>query len=111
MSPKIQEDIERGKAFLDLEEYDKAVDAFVDALGKDPDSDVAHYYLALTYVRWGKAEEEDEKGNQAVSEYKKLLILNSAKADDEELVMLIRDFLGLDVYETISTGRKLSSCS
>ena len=93
VSSRIQEDIDRGKAFLDLKEYDKAVDAFVEALGKEPDSDVAHYYLALTYLRWGKEE-------QAISEYKKLLTLNSPKADDEELVVWIHRFLGLDLYET-----------
>ena len=105
-SPQIQEDINRGKAFLELEEYDKAADAFVEALLKEPDSDVAHYYLALTYARWGK-------GEQAVSEYKKLLTLNSARADDEELRYWIAAFLGIDPYHTkpLTSNLDASFCS
>lgn len=93
ISPKIQEDIDGGKVFLDVKQYDKAVDVFASAASKAPDSGVAHYYLALTYAQWGK-----EK--QAISEYKKLLVLNSRKADNEELVVLIAGFVGLEPYET-----------
>lgn len=91
VSTRIQEEIHRGKAFLELEEYDKAVSAFVDGLAKEPNNETAHYYLALTYARWGW-----EKKDQALTEYKKLLQLGSEYVEDMELRTAVAEILGLE---------------
>jgi tetratricopeptide (TPR) repeat protein len=91
VSTRIQEEINRGKAFLELEEYDKAVDAFVDGLAKEPNNETAHYYVAVTYARWGW-----EKKDQVLSEYKKLLQLGSEYVEDAELRTAVAEILDLE---------------
>ncbi len=86
-----QDPLKKGEQFLELGDWDKAVEQFNLAVDRSPRDPRAHWGLALAYAR-------SDSAGPALKEYRVLCRLSPGLADDPLLRQKMAGFLGIEPF-------------
>lgn len=90
--------LEQGKALYRKDNDEKAIEAFKNALSRDPELAEAHFRLGLAYDGLGEKQQAEDSYKKAVEYYKKYFAKDENEKDAEAHYNLAQTYAGLHLY-------------